>query len=396
LNLLAILPVLCALWWGSAVAVLLLSFAAALAHPLRKERPTAAGEHLPLSAVVPIEFMHCDFGNAQRSLFAQDYEGLEIVFSARRAGTPAIAAASRIRDEFPAIQSRFVQSHGNDAVSPKLNTMWQGICDARNDLILTKDSNLSLGPGEVADLVRHFRPGVGLVSAISIATDPQSFAAWIETSIINCYHARILMLGDAAGLGFGLGKVMLFRRSDLMRAGGFDELAWALGEDMALARAMGGLGLRTVLAARVSRQKLGRRSFSDLWRRQLRWMVVWRVQLPAVFAGDMLGAALPTALVGAVAASFFGFAPGIVALGTLAGWFCVEFLLCAAKGWPLSPWSPIAFIAREMLTPVLWLRACTTSQVVWAGAVRKAVRKAEFAGCAGSQAMSRLAADRNK
>ena len=357
-----------AIWWACSVAVLVLSFAASLAHPLRARRARNSGECPPLSALVPIKMLHANFEEAQRSLFAQDYPGLEIIISAAEGDSPAICAARKIQREFPQVSSRLLQSHCNRAASPKLSTLWPAICEARNDVILTKDSNLRLEPHELTNLVVHLRPGTGLVSTISIATDPRSFPAWIETSIINCYHARLLMLGDAAGLGFGLGKVMLFRRSDLMRAGGFDRLAWALGEDMALSQAMASLGLRTVLAPSVSHQPLGARHFSDFWQRQLRWTIVWRVQLPAAFVGDILGSAIPTAAAGAMAAKFLGFDGLAVAAGTLALWFVLETVLCAAKGWPLSLWSLPAFLAREMLTPIIWLRAWSTRNVTWAGA----------------------------
>ena len=317
---------------------------------------------------MPVKALHAEFAEAQRSLFAQDYPGLEIIISAVESDSPALRAVRKVQEEFPATSSRIVQSHCVRAASPKLNTLWPAICESRNDIILTKDSNLRLEPGELADLACHLRPDTGLVSTISIATDPRSVSAWIETSIINCYHARVLMLADAAGLGFGLGKIMLFRRSDLVRAGGLERLAWALGEDMALAQVMTSLGLRTVLAARVSHQPLGARRFADFWQRHLRWMIVWRVQLPAAFLGDLLGSALPTALAGAIAANFFGFPVAAVAAGTLAVWFLLEAVLCAAKGWPLSLWSLPAFLAREILTPILWVRALTTREVAWSGA----------------------------
>ena len=153
------------------------------------------------------------------SLFAQDYPGLEVIISAAESDSLAVRAVREIQAEFPDVGSRLMQSHCDRAASPKLNTLWPAICDAKNDIILTKDSNLWLEPGELVDLVCQLRPDAGLVSTISIATDPQSLAAWIEASIINCYHTRVLMLGDAAGLGFGLGKIMLFRslRSDARR-----------------------------------------------------------------------------------------------------------------------------------------------------------------------------------
>ncbi|HEX3665255.1 MAG TPA: glycosyltransferase [Rhizomicrobium sp.] len=372
LNPAAFLSVIAALWWTCSVAVLLLSFVASLAHPLRKGRGQEIGRYPPISALVPVKMLHPEFETAQRSLFAQDYPELEIIISAAESDSPAIRAIKKIQAEFPQLRSRFIQSHCDGATSPKLNTLWPAICDAHNDLMLAKDSNLHLGPGELLDLVHQMQSDTGLVSTISIATSPRSFPAWIEASIIDCYHARVLMLADAVGLGFGLGKIMLFRRSDVMRAGGFEGLAWALGEDMAMARMMAALRLRTVLAPGVSHQPLGVRSFSEFWQRQLRWMIVWRVQLPAAFAGDILGSALPTALAGALAATFFGFDATEVAAATLAVWFVLETALCAAKGWPLSLWSLPAFLAREILTPIIWLRALTTLNVTWAGTTCRA------------------------
>ena len=361
--------------WLCSTGVLLLSFAAALIHPLsRRDRELGKGRP-PVTAIVPVKALHAGFERAQRSLVTQDYPGLEIVLVAAETDSPALIAAQLIAAQFPEVDTRTVISECTAAASPKLNNLWPAIRQARNDVILTKDSNLALEPGELASLVDQLDSGAGLVSTISIATEPRSFAAWIEASIINCYHARVLMLADAAGLGFGLGKVMLFRRTDVMKAGGFARLGWALGEDMALAQAINGLGLRTVLASRVSNQPLGPRRFSEFWQRQLRWMVVWRTQLPAAFVGDLLGSAFPTAIAGALAAAMLGYPALAMLAGTLILWFCLESVLCIAKGWPVSTLSPVAFIAREILTPVLWLQACTTSRVVWAGQICEARRR---------------------
>ncbi len=371
----AVLSAMAAAWWTCSIAVLLLSFLAALAYPLHKLPSNAPANFPPLTAIVPIKNLHAGFVEALSSLFMQDYDGLEIIIAAAERESPAIDAARRIQTAFPSVSSRTIHSVCATAASPKLNNLWPALVAANNDLVLTKDSNLCLGNGDLQELVRHLAPGTGLVSSISIATHPGSFAAWIEASIINCYHARVLMLADAAGFGFGLGKIMLFRRSDLIRAGGFDRLAWALGEDQALANAIAGLGLRTVLADRVSHQALGSRRFFETWQRQLRWMIIWRVQLPAAYFGDLLGSAIPTAVAGALAARAAGFAPMHVAAATLAVWLCLESFLCFAKGWPISLLSPFAFLAREILTPLLWLRAWTTAEVAWAGTVYSAARK---------------------
>jgi len=354
-----------AAWWLGSTAVLLLSFFAALLFPLR--RCFRSGNALPpLTAIVPVKNLHDGFGEAQRSLFAQDYARLEIMVAA---ADPESAALSTLRNMRGGIAPRFIISDCTSAASPKLNNVWPAISQAKNDLILTKDSNTVLPhPGDLAALVARLGSDTGLVSAIPIARQVHSFPAWIEVSIINSFHARVLMLADALGLGFGLGKIMLFRRSDLLRSGGFDALKWAVGEDMAVARAMRRLGLRTVLADRTCDQILGSRSFDEVWQRQLRWMTIWRVQLPAAFVANLFGSALPTALAGAVSARLFGMSPATSLVITLAGWCTIESLLCILKGWPVSLWSPLAFLARELLTPVLWLSALTTNNVQWAGA----------------------------
>jgi len=360
-----LLSLAAAAWWFTSTAVLLLSFVAALLHPVRR-RPRRLENGLPpVSAIVPVMDLHPGFVEAQHSMFSQDYRGLEVLVAAADVKSPALSA---VREMNEPRTLRIVVSDCNVAASPKLNNLWPAICKAENDIVVTKDSNILLRPGDIAAFAECLGPGVGLVSAISIATQLRTFSAWIEASIINCYHARVLMLGDAAGLGFGLGKVMLFRRSDIARAGGFDCLKWAVGEDMALSRAMRMLGLRTVLADCVCEQVLGPRSFVDVWQRQLRWMTIWRVQLPAVFIVDLLGSALFTALAGAAGAHLIGVSPAVVFGATLVAWCSIESILCAAKGWPLSLWSPLAFFAREFLTPALWLRALISNEVRWAGA----------------------------
>jgi ceramide glucosyltransferase len=378
-------------WWVSSIAIVMLSFLAALVYPLHGRSDPGRADYPPLTAIIPIKSLHTGFEQSQRSLFVQRYRGLEIVVAAAEPTSPAVAAAIQIAAAFPAVASHSHHSTCSSCVSPKLNNIWQPIEEARTDLVLIKDSNITMEPDSLSELVRCLEPDTGLVSAIWIATNPQSFAAWIEASIINCYHARVLMLADAAGLGFGLGKIMLFRRSDLVRAGGLECLAWSLGEDMALARAMGRLGLRTVLAHRLGRQTLGSRRLSEVWQRQLRWMVIWRVQLPVVFLGSILGSALPTAAAGAIAAPLLGLSPVGVAAITLFAWFCLELLLCIARRWPVSVWSPLAFLGRELLMLALWVRSCTTNKVLWGGAVRAAARETNAEASSNSASPSRAA-----
>jgi len=358
-----------AAWWGISLLSLVFSSLAALVFPWpRRYRHTPAA--LPkLTAIVPIKELDGCFEQAQSSLFSQNYPNLEILVASAEKQSPALNATKSICERHPEADSRVVCSSVERAVSPKLNNLWLPIVEARHDVILTKDSNVVLREGDVASFARHLTDGVGLVSAVPTVTNPASFAAWVEASTINGYFARVLMLARLLGMGFGCGKIMLFRRSSIERAGGLQNLAWALGEDAAMTAAVAHLGLKTVLADRVTEQPLGRRSWSEVWNRQLRWRLIWRFQAPAVFAGSLLTSAMPAAIAAALAAPVLGFAPAILAGLTLTAWLGAEVALSLARGWPVSFWSPLAFLGREILEMLVWLRALTTSEVKWAGVV---------------------------
>jgi ceramide glucosyltransferase len=355
-------------WFAAALVLLAASFLVALAFPGRGAAPGVAAAP-PLTAIVPIKELDPEFDAAQASLFEQDYPELQIVIASADADSAALRAAKAIMARHPRVAARVVVSQSSRAASPKLNNLWAPIEGAGSDLVLTKDSNTKLGPGDLrafaADLAK---PGVGLVSAIPILTAPGSPAAWAEASLINGCYARMLMLAHALGLGFGVGKIMLFRKSDLDRAGGLASVAWALGEDNALTAAMAGLGLKTRLSDRLVRQSAGERRWREVWNRLLRWKLIWRVQAPLVFVGSLFCSATMTAAAGALAAPLMDLSPWPVAAATLLVWWAAEAILCAIKGWPTSARSPLAFVERELIDLAVWLRALTTSQVAWAGA----------------------------
>lgn len=369
-------------WWLCALGLLALSFVAALVFPWSLRRQPAGAPTPRLTAIVPVKAVDPGFDAAQASLLQQDYPEFETIIASRESASPALSAARSVLARFGERPSRVIVAASDKAASPKLDNLWAPIEQARHDLVFTKDSNVRLSPGDLEGFVRCMGPGVGLVSAMTVLVEPRSPAAWVEASAINGHYARLLFLGRALGLGFGLGKIMLFRRSDLDRAGGLAGIAWALGEDSALSAALIAQGLRTVLAERLTYQEAGDRSWRDLWNRLLRWKLIWRTQLPAAFVGSLVSSALLASGAAALAAPLLGASPLALAGATLAGWFTLESLMCAIKGWPLSLRSPLAFLTREVLDLLVWARALTTSEVAWAGAQCRSSRSAQADGLA--------------
>jgi ceramide glucosyltransferase len=353
-------------WWLLAIGFLCLSTAAALVQPFVQKRRARREDLPPVSLVVPVKALDPGFERAQESLLSQAYPQAELIVSAAEEDSPALAAMRDTVSRYSGLPVRILRSSGDFAASPKLNNLVAPFREARHELIFMKDSNTILAPGDLEAAVRQLTSDVGLVVAIPVATAAQNFSARIEESIMNGAHARVLMTASLLRREVGVGKFMLFRRSDLDGAGGIAALASTVGEDNAMGKALARLGLRTVFSHRVVLQELGQRRLADVYDRQMRWAVIRRDEERLAFVGEPLSFVLPAVLAAAVAAPLVGAAPLLAAAATIVGWFAAEAFLALAKGWRLSLAAPAAFLCREILLPCVWLSAWLTNKVVWA------------------------------
>jgi ceramide glucosyltransferase len=354
-----------AAWWSLAVAIFSATIVAGLAQPFVQRRRATRTDQPPVSAILPIKLLNPGFEAAQLSVYDQDYRSFEVLISAAERDSPAIDAARQIATARPGIPSRFLWSPATEAVSPKLNNLAGPLAAAHNDLILTKDSNITFERRTLAAFVQNLVPGVGLVVAVPVAVHAQNLAGRIEGHLLNG-HARIQLTASALGLGFGIGKAMLFRNSDLTRAGGIAAIGNSLAEDTALARALARQGLKTVFSHVTIAQEIGAPGFAEIYARQLRWSVIRRLNERFTYPLELLVSPLLAAFAGALAAPLASCPSWIAFALTLVIWFCGEAGFAFCKGWEVSIWSPLAFLGREILALSSWLHAFATHEVVWA------------------------------
>jgi ceramide glucosyltransferase len=365
MDLIAFLSYVAAAWWIVGGVVLVATAIGPLLQPWVQGRRAASRDLPPISAILPIKLVNPGFEVAQASIFTQAYPTYEVLVSAAEAKSAAIDSVTALKRAHPNIETRILQSHVDFAVSPKLNTLATAFSASRYDLVMTKDSNVVVAPDMLEALTQNLTPGVGLVCCVPVAEHPEGLAGHVEASVING-HARLLLTASLLGMGFGVGKVMLFRRSDLARAGGVEAVAYTIAEDTAICQRLAAIGLRTVFAHRTVRHDIGRRSIREIFDRQLRWGVIRRKHEPVVFWLEPLASPLPAALAGALAAPLLDMTPALAFAVTLGTWFCMEIAVARAKGWEVSPFAPAAFLGREILGLAAWLRAWTTDRVVWA------------------------------
>lgn len=357
---------LAAVYWLISIALLFLSSVAAIAQPWIAARRGTRRDRPPVSIVLPVKLLDANFEGTQESALTQDYPCFDVTVSAVDMASPAVALMREIFNRYPNVSARILHSTAQFAVSPKVDNLFAPFIEAKNDVVFMKDANVHLEPDALAEHMKQLTDDVGLVCGIPYCVGLHNFAAHVEAAIINGPHARVLFLASAFGQVRGIGKIMLFRKSDFLSAGGFGAIAHTVVEDNAMAKAMKRIGKRVVFSHRPVCQELGARVFRDVYQRQLRWSVGRRCDEFLLFLAEPLTQSIPSIAAGALAAPLVGLSAVGAAVVTLGIWFATETLLSFAKGWQPALLVPTVFLAREATMLIVWVKAWTTDRVVWA------------------------------
>jgi ceramide glucosyltransferase len=300
------------------------------------------------------------------SAFALDYPRYEIIFCVASAQDPIIPVVKRLIAAHQKVPAQLLV--GNETISdnPKLNNCVKGWRAAAYGWVVFADSNVFMPPDYIQRLMSTWRADTGLVCSPPVGCRPTGFWAELECAFLNTYQARFQYCADTLGMGFAQGKTMLWKRSTLDDAGGIRALASELAEDAASTKVVRNAGLRVRLVDAPFEQPLGYRTAQEVWRRQVRWARLRRTSFKSYFVPEILaGGAWP------IAAAIFAAAAGdlsiIGVLARAAVWYGCEAVLSWAAGWHLSARSPLAWILRDLLLPVVWFNGWLDSAFVWRG-----------------------------
>lgn len=356
-----------ACFWALALLARFGAILAVFPHPAVRRRRARRLDRPPVSVIVPVAQEEPEAEAAFASLFGQAYPGFEVLVTSAPGNAEAVGPARRVASRFPHVPTRFLAGNPRRTLNPKISNIEPAVEAAAHDLLLIKDSNVTLPPGHLTEMVRCLTPGVGMVCTLPVSVHPGSLAAEIECAMTNAHAAPWLLGGSFIGLNIGFGKVMLIDRRDLARAGGLEVMASTFGDDHALAKGLGRLGLRTVFSGGAVRRVMGRRTLREVWDRQLRWMLIRRRESPLAFLAEPLFCAATASMAGALAAPVLGMPGWVVGLATAAAWLVGDFIVVAGRGWGFSWRFPLAVVCREALIYALWLRSWSTRTVSWAG-----------------------------
>ncbi len=300
------------------------------------------------------------------SSFEQDYPDYEVIFCAPSDDDPSVPLLRELIAEHRNRPARLFTGERRVTHNPKLNNLWSGWQAADTDWVCMADSNLRLPPDYLSTVVASWGEETGLVSSPPIGERPEGLAGSLECAFLNGNQARLQLASDSLGNGFAQGKTLFWNRKMLNEAGGIEALGRYLAEDVNATRLVRAAGLKVRLTPLPFAQPIGRRSFRDVWNRQLRWSRVRRDGFPLLFAAEPLnGPMVPFALAAIAAARLDMSIVLLPAVATI--WYGAEIALMRRAGWP-SAWRDIlALPLRDVLLPALWLATFLKRDIEWRG-----------------------------
>ena len=342
-------------WWTITTLIQWLSAALAL-----WRRAAAPSRHkvADFSIVAPLAGIH-DASEAYIGRLAElARAGAEVLICVASERDEAVA---RVRTQWPSAPILF----GNDSTfNPKLNNVRKGLEAASRPVVALCDAGVALTAGDLVTAAAQLSDKVGLVLALKAGERPENFAAEMECAYLNGHQARFLLAADRLGMPVASGGVTILTRDVLERIGGHQGFLNYIADDYSVVRTVRDrVGRTTWLANVMPRLPLGRRRWSDIWRRQVRWGST-RLNLPTeVKALVLLEPAigwLASGLAGSAALIACDVGAGTLALAFAAhtiAWFAAEAWFVMGYQLPFGPRAWAAALVREALVPVLAAQA---------------------------------------
>jgi ceramide glucosyltransferase len=249
-----------------------------------------------------------------RSWLRQDYRGpMRVLFGVADSNDPVCEKLKQLGQEFPDAKLDLIITGEPTGSNPKVSNLHGLYMSARCiawEPIQPKDSPIAAGspnwePTEVyvisdADvrvpedfLTNAVAPlqktEVGLVNCFYELANPTTLAMKWEAIAVNAdFWSQVLQSNSLKPQDFALGAVMVTRREQLQKIGGFEPLLEYLADDYQLGHRIAATGARIEMSPVVVECRDKPMTFRDVWNHQLRWARTIRASQPAPYFFSIL------------------------------------------------------------------------------------------------------------
>lgn len=273
-SILKVFEILAVLGCASSVSYYVLCLWSALRFLRQSRLDEHAGATLPVSILKPLKGADREMYESFRSHCLQNYPEYEIVFGVSEEDDPAIDSVRKLQREFPDRAISLVVCTEKLGANIKISNLEQMLGAARYEHLLVNDSDIRVPPDYLRGVVLPLADaGVGMVTCLYRGVAAATLGSCLESLGISAdFIPGVLVARELeAGLHFGLGSTMAFRRADLERIGGFRSIVDFLADDYELGRRIADLGLEVRLSEVVVETQLPAYDMKGFFAHQLRW-----------------------------------------------------------------------------------------------------------------------------
>ncbi len=324
----------------------------------------------PISILKPLKGTDPDIYQSFRSYCLQDYPEFEIIFGVSDPDDPAVASVEQLQREFSDRAIRLVVSPNKLGANVKVSNLEQMLPAARYEHLIVNDSDICVEPDYLRRVIDPLTdPRAGMVTCLYRGVAAPTFGSKLEAlGISTDFCAGVLVARQLeAGLRFGLGSTLAFRRADLNSIGGFLSIVDFLADDYELGRRIAALGLKVVLSDVVVETRLPAYDLRAFLAHQLRWARGVRDSRAAGYVGLVSTYGLMWALLGLIAAHAAPWSWAV--LGTIA---LLRFAVALAVGrFVLQDTHMLKNLwllpVRDLIAVGVWIASFTGHTVTWRG-----------------------------
>ena len=260
----------------------------------------------PISVLKPIRGLDHNAFEHFASFCRQDYPCYEILFAVADDDDPAIPVIHQLVEHFPERSIRLIVGAPELGPNSKVNKLCRLVREARYDLLVVSDSDITAPPGYLRAVAAPFRdPQVGVVTCLYRGASNGRIVSDLEAvGISTDFVPGVLVARRLEGMTFALGATMATTRTYLADIEGFEALVEYCADDFELGHRIAARGHRVELAACTVSTECAAKNLSEFFRHELRWAITLRHSRPSGYAGRVLVTqGLPWSLVAAAMAS---------------------------------------------------------------------------------------------
>jgi len=322
----------------------------------------------PISILKPLRGLDDNLFQNLESFCRLDYPRYEILFCLQHQNDLARRVVQKIIEKYPERELRIIIEPCTAGLNPKVNNLIPAYRASSYEHILISDSNVSVRPGYLREIVRRIGdPSVGLVSNLIRGRGGRTLGSLFENLHLNSFvMGSVCFLDRFMHTPCVIGKSMLMRKKDLEAVGGLRAFKDVLAEDYIIGRQMHRQGKKVVLSSHMIDNVNDYWSIGRFLNRHTRWgKLRWQIggfrYLSEILTNAVFMSWIPTLIWGASAPTL-AFGLSVSALKSL-----YDFLLGRRIGSDLATGAYLLSPLKDLVIGIIWFVPMLSSSVEWRG-----------------------------